>query len=92
MDQFEFRFDATVAPQRDGSFVVRPGKLVVRDVLRVGEVAKRLLVTPQHVLDLIEEGKLEAVNVGGGERKHWRIRVDALEVFMRNRSSLGKQI
>ena len=37
-----------------------------RRVVYVEEVADTLDVTRQHVLDLIEEGKLHAINVGGG--------------------------
>ena len=37
-----------------------------RTVLYVAEVAMKLRVTEQHVLDLIEEGKLQAINIGGG--------------------------
>ncbi len=37
-----------------------------RRVVYVDEVAEVLAVTKQHVLDLIEEGRLQALNVGGG--------------------------
>ena len=36
-----------------------------RTVLYVHECAARLRVTPQHIIDLIEEGALAALDVGG---------------------------
>lgn len=59
-----------------------------RTVLYVSEVAEKLEVTEQHVFDLIEEGKLHAVNVGGGTRKFWRIPVSAYQAFLKVRSNL----
>lgn len=35
-----------------------------RSALGVGEIARKLDVTQQHVIDLIEEGALQAINVG----------------------------
>jgi len=50
-----------------------------------GYVAKGLMrcrdATEQHVLDLIEEGKLQAINIGGGGRYFWRISVEAYKAF-----------
>lgn len=45
------------------------------------EVAMKLRVT-QQVLDLIEEGKLQAINIGGGGRNLWRIPVEAYKAFL----------
>jgi excisionase family DNA binding protein len=59
-----------------------------RTVLYVGEIAEKLEVTEQHVLDLIDEGKLGAVNVGGHTRKFWRIPVKEYEKFLKANSSL----
>ena len=56
-----------------------------RRVLYVGEVAERLRVTIQHVIDLIDEGKLNAVNMGGAGRRHYRIPVEEYERFLRSR-------
>jgi len=61
-----------------------------RTVLSVREVAKRLAIDEQQVRDLIEEGKLHAINIGGGGRKHWRIPVASFERFLKERSSLGE--
>ena len=47
----------------------------------------KLRVTEQHVLDLIEEGQLRAVNVGGNDRKFWRVPVEAYEAFLERRHS-----
>ncbi len=41
---------------------------VERAVLLVAECANKLGVTEQHILNLIEEGKLRAIDVGGGSR------------------------
>jgi len=59
-----------------------------RKILSVGEVATALRIHRQHVLDLIEGGELNAVNIGDGKRKHWRIAVEEFDRFVRSRSSL----
>ena len=56
-------------------------------MLYVHEVAARLNVTEQHVRDFIEEGLLEAVNVGSGCRNFWRIPVEAYVAFLEKRKS-----
>jgi len=56
--------------------------------LTVHEAAGQLRVSLQQVRDLIEEGKLRAINVGTGTRKFWRIPVDSFEAFKRKRDSL----
>lgn len=38
-----------------------------RTVLYVAEVAKKLCVSEQHVSDLIEEGRLQALDISGGD-------------------------
>jgi excisionase family DNA binding protein len=43
-----------------------------RSVLMVGEVAARLRVSEQHIVDLIEEGKMAAVDIAG---KHAYVRL-----------------
>lgn len=58
-----------------------------RRVLYVGEVAERLRVTIQHVIDLIDEGQLDAINLGGAGRRHYRIPVEAYERFLKTRCS-----
>lgn len=59
-----------------------------RTVLYVAEVAEKLDVTEQHIHDLIDEGRLGAINMGGGTRKFWRIPVAEYEKFLRARSNL----
>lgn len=59
-----------------------------RAVLAVGEVAKALCMTIQHTLDLIDEGQLEAINIGGATKRHYRIPVEALRRFLDHRRSL----
>lgn len=59
-----------------------------RTKLYVSEVAIQLQVTSRHVIDLIEEGELKAVNVAGaGERNSWRVPVEALEEFERRKGN-----
>ncbi len=58
-----------------------------RKVLTVGEVSERLRVTIQHVIDLIDEGQLDAINLGGAGRRHYRIPVEAYEKFLAKRCS-----
>jgi excisionase family DNA binding protein len=58
-----------------------------RRMLCVAEVAERLDISTQHVFDLIDEGHLQALNVGGGERRHWRIPVEAYAAFVAARHS-----
>jgi len=87
--QFTFSFTpAVVTPRGDGSFIVKPGRPVVGpQTLTVAQVATELGVTERHVLDLIEEGKIEAFNVGGSGRKFWRVKREAVEKFLRDRSN-----
>ena len=58
-----------------------------RTVLRVQEVARRLDVTEQHVINLIDEGVLPAINVNIRGRSLWRIPVEGFEGFLRRRSA-----
>jgi excisionase family DNA binding protein len=77
----------TITPeQMDFNAVLFAG----RKVLYVSEVAERLEIGEQSVRDLIEEGKLHAIDVGGGSRKFWRIPVTAFERFVKERSSMAK--
>jgi excisionase family DNA binding protein len=57
-----------------------------RMVLQVAEVAKRLRVCKYHVVGLIEEGKLRAINVAGSSatgRKCYRIPLESWEAYVR---------
>ena len=56
-----------------------------RTVLYVFEVARKLRVTETHVIGLIDEGKLRAINIGckGGGRKFYRIPVDAWNAYLK---------
>jgi excisionase family DNA binding protein len=58
-----------------------------RKVLTVAEVAARLDCTDQHVIDLIDEGQLQALNIGSAVKRHWRIPKEAYEAFLRERHS-----
>lgn len=59
-----------------------------RSLLYLHEVAKLLLVTRRHIKDLIDEGHLAGVNVGGGSHKHWRVPLTEVRRFLRSRNSL----
>jgi excisionase family DNA binding protein len=57
-----------------------------RTVLGVPEVARRLRVTEQHVVNLIEHGRLRAVNLGASaspRRRYYRIPVEAWEAYLK---------
>jgi len=58
-----------------------------RTVLYVPEVARHLQITRQHVVHLIEEGSLAAINVhaGAATRNCWRIPVEAFRAFLKSR-------
>lgn len=74
------------APQQlDFGSLLFPG----RSSLYVSEVAEKLSVTEQHVLDLLEEGQIGGINVGGGSRNFWRIPVPEYEKFLKKRSNLN---
>lgn len=76
---------ATEEPeQMDFNSLLFPG----RKVLYVSEVAERLQITDRHVIDLIQEGKLGAVDVGGGLRNFWRVPVTEFEKFLKKRASV----
>jgi excisionase family DNA binding protein len=59
-----------------------------RAVLLIAECANKLGVTDQHILNLIEEGKLSAIDVGGGSRHFYRVPVAAWEDFLKRRASV----
>jgi excisionase family DNA binding protein len=60
-----------------------------RRVLTVAEVADKLRITEQHVIDLIEEGKIQGVNIGGAARCYWRIPVEGYIKFLNDRHSFN---
>jgi excisionase family DNA binding protein len=57
-----------------------------RTVLAVGEVARRMRVSEQHVINLIENGRLRAVNLGASSSARWpyyRIPIEAWESYVK---------
>ena len=57
-----------------------------RVVLYVSEIAEKLSITERHVINLIEAGKLKAINVGGENasgRRFYRIPVAWWEDYLR---------
>jgi excisionase family DNA binding protein len=86
--EIQFSFEPTVVPQGDGSYLVRAGKPIVgARVLTVAQAARRWAVTEQHVVNLIDGGDLAATNIGAGERKYWRIKIEDVEAFEAQRNS-----
>ena len=53
-----------------------------RTILMVGEVAQKLRITDQHVIDLIVEGKLAAVDIAG-RQNYVRVPMDAIDDLAR---------
>lgn len=51
--------------------------------LKVKDVADELGCSDFTVHELIKSGALPAVNIGSRERKHWRIRRDDLDAYLR---------
>ncbi|HSM84597.1 MAG TPA: helix-turn-helix domain-containing protein [Candidatus Limnocylindrales bacterium] len=70
--------------QMDFTGLLFPG----RKSLYVSEVAERLGATDQHVINLIDEGKLGAIDIGNGSRKFYRIPVTEWERFLKRRATL----
>ena len=59
-----------------------------RTVLYVAEVAQKLDVSQQHILNLIEEGRLTAINVGATKgHKFWRIPVESWAAYLKANAS-----
>jgi hypothetical protein len=77
------------------SHVLFPG----RSTLKVAEVADALRCDDQHIFNLVEEGRLTAVDIRNGDvttakklpkgsRRRWlRIPVSAYDAFLRSRST-----
>lgn len=59
-----------------------------RRSLCVSEVAEALRVSLRHVMNLIEEGKIQAIDIGIGVHHHWRIPVDAYKEYIKKQSSI----
>jgi excisionase family DNA binding protein len=57
-----------------------------RRILYISEVADKLRVSERHVRNLIDSGKIRAVNVGAGDRTFLRIPVEAYEEYLRTQT------
>ncbi len=55
-----------------------------RKVLWVGEVASRWRISDQHVLDLLEEGKLAGFDISGNRAEYIRIPAAAVDALAKN--------
>ena len=74
---------------------VRPHvKFPGRTTLYVHEIASALQITGRHVLDLISEGKIQAVNIAGKNnataREFWRVPVSEYDRYLRENSNVEK--
>lgn len=63
-----------------------PRPPVTPAVYRISECAKRLGITDQKVIFLIEEGKLPAIDVALGSRHHYRVPIEAVDDFLKRRA------
>lgn len=72
---------------------VRPHvKFPGRSTLYVHEVASALNITNQHVIDLITEGKIQAVNIAGKNqtaREYWRVPVSEYDKYLKENSNIS---
>lgn len=75
----------------DWSDTLQRLKCEKRRVLTVGEVAEIFQVTMQHVLNLVEEGKIGAINLSSRDtsKRYLRIPVDDLILFAHEQHTLG---
>lgn len=48
----------------------------------VQQVARALQCTDVRVANMVEEGKLQAINIGSSERKFWRVPVESLAAYV----------
>ena len=55
------------------------------ELLTVEEVARRLKVNPKRVYRLIQDGELEATNIGSEGRNIYRISLTAFNDYLRSR-------
>ncbi len=61
--------------------------------LTIGQVAEELAENPRTTLRRILDGELSAFNLSSvGKRPVWRISRDALEKFLRERASAGREL
>jgi excisionase family DNA binding protein len=58
-----------------------------RRMLYVFEVADKLECSKQHVVNLIEEGKMGAVDLGKAGRRFLRVPLESYYEFLRSRNS-----
>jgi len=69
-------------------------KFAGRTTLYVYEIAEALQITVRHVLDLIAEGKIQAVNIAGKNnatgREFWRVPVSEYDRYLRENSNVAR--
>ncbi len=63
-----------------------------RTFLRIREVAKLCLITPNQVVRLIEDGSFQAVDFRGekskSKRSTWRVPVESVQTFLERRKNV----
>lgn len=64
-----------------------------RTTLYVYEVSRALQISENQVINLIESGKLAAVNIGNGSKgkRFWRIPVSAFDAYVGSHNSITSQ-
>ena len=70
--------------------ILSGGAFPGRTTLFVGEVARALRVTKQHVVNLIDEGFLSAIDVASGplaKKRSLRIPVSSYDSYVRSRAN-----
>ena len=85
---------APAKPQLSAAIPPKQSSFAGRFTLRVEEVARALSVSGRHVIDLIEEGKLRAINIGGENpsgRKFYRIPVEAYRDYLRASETVAEK-
>jgi len=72
----------------------RKQKDSVNPALLVPEAARRLRVSENHIIGLIETGELQAVNIAAAhtDRSHWRIPREAFDRYVANRSNTKPEV
>lgn len=77
------------APSLPAIELSRLGVDQTRHLLNVTEAASALGVTRQHIIGLIELGRIEAIDVSKTDVRHyWRIPVDSFGRFIQQKHSL----
>lgn len=61
-----------------------------KEYYSITEIAKKLSISRETVFQLIRRGRLEAFNVGSGQRKYYKISAKALDKFVLTNNKDGE--